>query len=218
MHDWHPTIGSTSTTSGEKAERITDTFVSSLFACVLTAFALLFTHGASAADIELAELMRTLADVRTAEGRFTEHKYLSVLSEPLILKGSVHYTAPDYVRKEYDNPDSESYEIRGENLTIEFPDGRRRELSIDEHPVLRAFVESYRATLAGDLETLRRYFDLELSGRMQEWQLRLTPLQKDLAEILSTVVMLGRGGTVYSVETLEAGGDRSVMTVDSAGE
>jgi hypothetical protein len=30
--------------------------------------------------------------------------------------------------------------------------------------------------------------------------------------------MLGRGSTVYSVETLEASGDRSVMTVDSAGE
>ncbi len=218
MHDWHPTIGSTSTTSGETAENITDTFVSILFACVLTAFPLLITHAASAADIELAELMRTLADVRTAKGRFTEYKYLSILNEPLILKGSVQYTAPDYVRKEYDSPDSESYEVRGENLTIEFPDGRRRELSIDEHPVLRAFVESYRGTLAGDLETLKRYFDLELSGDMYDWQLRLTPIRKNLAEILSAVVMLGRGGTVYSVETLEAGGDRSIMTVDSAGE
>ena len=218
MHDWHPTIGSTSTTSGKKAERSADAFVSILLACVLAAFPLLFAHAVPAADMGLAELMDTLGEVRAAEGAFTERKYLSILSEPLILKGRVRYRAPDYVRKEYDDPDSESYEVHGENLTIEFPDGRRRELSIDEHPVLRAFVESYRGTLAGDLETLEKYFDLELTGDMHEWQLRLTPLHNDLAEILRAVVMLGRGSTVYSVQTLEVGGDRSVMTLDSAGE
>ncbi len=189
-----------------------------LCACVLAACCAPFAHAASAAEIDLAVLMRKLAEVQAAGGKFTEYKYLSILSEPLILEGRVRYRAPDYVKKEYTDPESESYEVRGDNLTIEFPDGRRRDLSIDEHPVLRAFVESYRATLAGDLETLRKYFELELGGRMQEWQLRLTPLHKDLREILSAVVMLGRGGAVYSVETLEASGDRSVMSLDTAGE
>jgi outer membrane lipoprotein-sorting protein len=170
------------------------------------------------ADAELSQVMSALSSVRTAEGRFTERKYLSILSEPLVSEGTVRYRSPDYVRKEYDDPESETYEVRGDNLTIELPDGRRRDLSIDEHPVLRAFVESYRGTLAGDVETLSRYFALTLTGTMDDWSLTLTPRQAELAEHLSAVVMQGSGGRVLRVETLEASGDRSVMTVDAAGE
>lgn len=205
-------------TFGGEADRAVDTVVSMLFAGVLTALPLSFAYADSSAVVELAELMQTLAEVNEASGKFTERKYLSILSEPLILEGRVRYKAPDYVRKEYDDPDSESYEVSGDSLTIEFSDGRRRDMSIDEHPVLRAFVESYRATLAGDQETLNRYFDLDLSGRMEAWQLRLTPRRRQLAEYLNAVVMRGRRSTVYSVETLEANGDRSVMTLDIPSE
>ena len=175
-------------------------------------------HGASTAEVDITALMGKLSKVVSAGGSFTEHKYFSVLDEPLILKGRVRYQAPDYVRKEYDEPGSENYEVRGGNLTIEYPDGRRRELSIDDHPLLRAFVESYRGTLAGDLEGLRRYFELEVGGSMDAWQLRLTPRDPKLAESLRAVIMRGREGRVYSVETLEASGDRSVMTLDSSSE
>jgi outer membrane lipoprotein-sorting protein len=205
-------------TSGRKAEQITGVFVSALCACLLVVCAPRSAHAASTGEVDLAELMQKLSEVRSAQGSFTERKYLSILSEPLILEGRVRYRAPDYVRKEYDGPESESYEVRGDHLTIEYPDGRRRELSVDEHPVLRAFVESYRGTLAGDLETLQRYFDLQLDGRMDDWILHLIPRQEDLAAYLSEVVMLGRDSIIYSVETLEASGDRSVMTVDTRGE
>jgi hypothetical protein len=204
--------------SGEKADRVAAFLVSILGAMVFAASHAQIAHAASSADFELAALMQKLSEVRTAGGKFTERKYFSILDEPLILKGTVRYRAPDYVRKEYHDPDSESYEVRGNNLTIEFPDGRRRDLSIDEHPVLRAFVESYRGTLAGDLERLRRYFDLELGGRMDAWQLRLTPRNLELAKRLRAVVMRGREGTVTSVETLEGNGDRSVMMLESSGE
>ena len=213
-----PTIGSTFMTFGEKTSRAVDILVLTLCVCVLAIVPLAFSHAGSSAGVELIELMQKLSVVRAACGKFTERKYLSILNEPLILEGTVHYRAPDYLKKEYDDPDSESYEIRGDHLTIESPDGRRRDLSIDEHPVLRAFVESYRGTLAGDLEALNRYFDLELGGYMDDWELRLTPRGPGLAEYLSAVVMRGREGTVTSMETLEAGGDRSVMMIESSCE
>lgn len=185
---------------------------------LLVASPLRFARCDSTGSFDLATVMGKLAEVRSAEGRFTERKYLSILSEPLVMEGRVRYRAPDHVRKEYDNAVTESYEIRGDHLVIEYPDGRRREMSIDEHPVLRAFVESYRGTLAGDLESLRKYFELELDGHMDDWILRLIPRNPDLAAYLSEVVMLGRGTFVYSVETLETSGDRSVMTVYAEGE
>ena len=218
MHDWHPTIGLTFMISGEKADRFAAFLVSVIGAMLFAASHAQIAHAASSSGLELAALMQKLSEVRAAGGNFTERKYLAILGEPLILKGRVRYRAPDYIRKEYDDPDSESYEVRGNNLTIEYPDGRRRDLSIDEHPVLRAFVESYRSTLAGDLETLNRHFELDLGGSMDAWQLRLTPHDAELAEYLSAVVVRGRRGTVTSVETLEANGDRSVMMLESPSE
>jgi len=218
MHDWHPTIGLTFMISGEKADRFLAFLVSVMGAMLFAASHAQIAHAGASSDLELAALMQKLSEVRAAGGNFTERKYLAILDEPLILKGRVRYRAPDYIRKEYDGPDSETYEVRGNNLTIEYPDGRRRELSIDDHPLLRAFVESYRGTLAGDLEGLRRYFDLEVGGSMDAWQLRLTPRNPKLAESLRAVVMRGREGRVYSVETLEASGDRNVMTLDSSSE
>ncbi len=212
--------------SGEKADRIT-TFLVSIPGAIAVAVAIAIAfaashaqiaHAASSTDVELVALMQKLSAVRAAGGKFTERKFISILDEPLILEGRVRYRAPDYMRKEYHDPDSESYEVRGDNLTIEFPDGRRHDLSIDQHPALRAFVESYRGTLAGDLERLRRYFEVELRGHMDAWQLRLTPRTPELAEYLSAVVLRGREGTVTSVETLEASGDRSVMMLESSGE
>ena len=125
-------------TSGEKTSRAVGTLVLTLCACVLAIVPSAFSHAGSSTGVEITELMQKLSAVRAAGGKFTERKYLSILKEPLILEGTVHYRAPDYLKKEYDDPDSESYEVRGEDLTIEFPDGRRRDLSIDEHPVLRA--------------------------------------------------------------------------------
>lgn len=205
-------------TSGRKAERIANAVVAMLCAWLLAVAFSPPVHGDLSNTLTLPELMRALSAVNETGGRFTERKYLSILNEPLTLQGRVHYRAPDYVRKEFDDPDSENFEVRGDELTIEFPDGRRRDLSIDEHPVLRAFVESYRATLAGDEDTLKRYFLVELAGSMNAWELRLTPRQAELADYLSAVIMRGRNSTVDSVETLEASGDRSIMTLDDPRE
>lgn len=202
-------------TSGRKTDRIIGAFGS--FLCVLALCFQHFANADSSTGFDEAELMRLLSQVREARETFTEHKYFSLLSAPLVLRGRVHYMAPDYVKKEYDDPGSESYELRADRLTIESSDGRRRDMSIDEHPVLRALVESYRATLAGDGATLRRYFHLDFSGQRDAWVLRLTPRSAELAEYLSAVVMSGQESTVYRVETLEASGDRSVMTLTSPG-
>ena len=218
MRAWHPTIGSTFMTSGEKAERIAGALLSILCAWVLAVSPQVFAQTAPSSDLGLSELMQMLSAVPAADGTFTERKYLSLFDEPLVLRGRVRYRAPDYVGKVYDDPNSEGYEVSGDDLTIAFPDGRRRHLSIDKHPVLRAFVESYRGTLAGDREALSRYFDLALSGAMDGWELRLTPRLAALTQILSAVIMRGREGRVLSVETLEANGDRSVMTLDVPAE
>ena len=90
---------------------------------------------------------------------------------------------------------------------------RRFELRLGDYPAIRAFVESIRGTLAGDLAALRRYYRVELDGTWSDWRLHLLPSDPQMAELVLKVLIGGAGGEVRRIEILEASGDRSVMTI-----
>lgn len=184
-----------------------------LAAGVLAALAL---GAAAAADGPwgLEALMRSLAAVKAASGTFVERKHLSVLSAPLELSGTLRYTAPGRIEKRTLVPTPSIMVAEGDQLTIE--DGttnERRAMLLGDHPALRAFVESMRATLAGDLPRLRRFYDVRLDGSERDWRLTLTPRGAEVREWVKEIRLGGSGNRVTSVEVLEAGGDRSLMTI-----
>lgn len=166
-----------------------------------------------AADEGLTEVMRALATVKSLEAAFREEKTLAILQEPLITTGQLYYRAPAYLRKWTLRPQPEDYAADGDWLTLETPDGGRRDFNLNGYPQLRAFVEAVRATQAGDRATLERYYRLEFQGALAGWSLRLTPREPEAANYVTAIVMRGRGEWIDSVETLEPDGDRSVMTV-----
>ena len=88
---------------------------------------------------------------------------------------------------------------------------------LDQYPAVRAFVESIRGTLAGDLKVLRRFYRVELEGSLSDWRLHLLPSDPQMAELVQKVVIGGAGGQVRRIEILEASGDRSVMTITKDG-
>lgn len=174
---------------------------------------LLFTLPAFAQSFTLDALMQTLAQVREVQGRFQETKELALLDQPLTSHGTLHYRAPDYLQKQTLSPQPETFELRGDVLTLNQSGHAQRRLSLDDHPVLRAFVESFRATLAGDTATLHRYYWAELSGGWDGWTLRLTPKDFAMTDYVSHVLIHGVQDHITAVETVETGGDRSRMTI-----
>ena len=171
--------------------------------------------GGSASDTAwgLTDLGRALAAVTASRAEFTETKYIYVLDEPLKLEGVLLYRAPDYVRKVVGSPYPESYEASGDKLTIENPDAGRRTVSLDEHPGVRAFVEAFRATLAGDFMRLQEYYAVKLEGEASGWTLRLRPLPEQMSAYVSKITIRGHGPVITKVETLEKNGDLAVMHV-----
>jgi hypothetical protein len=165
------------------------------------------------ASWSIEQLMQTLAAVDRAAGMFTEEKTLAMLEAPLILTGTLHYVAPDYLKKLVLSPHEESYELRGEHLTVDDPAHGRRVIILDSYPLLKAFVAAVRATLAGDLESLQKYYRLSLKGQRENWTLQLTPLHEDMARYVMIIIMRGEREQVQSIETLEADGDRSLMRI-----
>ncbi len=181
---------------------------------VLGALLALACSSAAAADWGVADLMRTLAQVKQAKGRFVERRDLAALTAPLRSSGTLVYVAPGRLEKHTTKPAPESLTLEGERLTIEkIEGGPKRVLNLPDYPVLWAFVESIRSTLAGDLGTLNRFYRVELAGRPAQWRLVLVPIEPRMREVVREIRIDGSADWIGSISVFEAGGDRSTMTI-----
>jgi outer membrane lipoprotein-sorting protein len=168
----------------------------------------------SKAKWDLAQLMQDLRQVKAARGRFVERRYLAILDTPLESSGTLVYVAPGRLEKHMLLPRQESLILDGDTLLIENKEtGQRRRVVLQEQPVVWAFVESIRATLAGDLQTLNRFYEVSLEGDASRWRLRLKPMEPRMREVAREIRVSGNGTWVGVIEILDAGGDRSVMTI-----
>lgn len=162
----------------------------------------------------LPQLMQSLAQVQSTQGRFVEHKYLSVLVAPLDSSGTLLFRAPDHLEKHTLKPKAESLVLDQGVLTIDNPARNvKRTLVLQEYPAVWAFVESIRSTLAGDQATLERFYKIRLKGNATKWSMRLLPIDQRTRVVVSEIEISGRGAQVTEIEFSEANGDHSTMTV-----
>ena len=169
---------------------------------------------ASTASGSLEVLMHDLAQVKSARARFVERKFLRILNDPLELRGTLSYSAPGHLEKHTLTPKRESLVLDQDRLTLEDEVRKqRRTLALQEYPVIWALVESIRATLAGDLQSLNRFYQVRLEGNPRDWRLILTPRDSKMKAMVTDIRMSGTGRSVRVIEVNEAGGDRSEMTI-----
>ena len=181
---------------------------------VLLAAGLLFVPAAAAADWGVEQLMQTLSAVQSSKARFVERKHMAILSAPLESSGTLVYVAPGELEKRTQTPRRESLLLARDQLTIENPERKqRRTVVLQDYPVIWAFVESIRSTLAGDLATLTRFYEVKLEGGEHRWRLSLKPRDPQMEEVVSEIRLSGSGNGIDTVETIETNGDRSVMTI-----
>ncbi|MGQ0752064.1 MAG: LolA-related protein [Betaproteobacteria bacterium] len=179
------------------------------------ALTLMQATSAAAADFALADLMRLLARVPSAETGFIETRRLALLESPLVLKGRLAYTRPDRLEKHVLAPYDERTVVAGNTVTIENRTrNRTTTLSRASAPAVLTLVESLRATLSGDVAALERHYAVRLSGTAQDWTIALTPREPGIAALVVAVRLAGRGSQLLRLEVEEAGGDSSVMVME----
>ena len=102
--------------------------------------------------------------------------------------------------------------LDGDQLVVE-RDGRRRSLPAAQLPGVAALVGGLRDTLGGNAQALRKNFKVVVQGDAANWQVDLLPSDPGSAELVSRITLRGRQDRLLEVETLQADGDRSVMTL-----
>lgn len=189
------------------------TRVEQAIGCALLCLALL-APGAAAAALTLEQLMDALAQRGEASARFVEVKRLRLLSQPLTLRGTLTYKAPDTLIKHTTAPNAEIMIVRGDRISIEVPARHsKREFTLHDSSVLWAFVESIRATLRGDRATLTRFYETALSGERGNWKLRLTPREAKMRNVIRVIEIGGKDNRLVAIDIQETGGDRSTLTI-----
>lgn len=164
------------------------------------------------ADDALDALLALLA--RTPHGiqSFTEIQHLAVLDKPLVSSGELIYEPPDYLEKRTQKPRALSLSARGDVLTVQR--GRRTHVvRMQDFPQAAPFIEGIRATLSGDRPGLAKHFLVSMSGSLDDWELKLTPLDAPQAGGVRQIRIRGRGGQLERVDTTQTDGDRSELVI-----
>jgi hypothetical protein len=158
------------------------------------------------------ELLRLLAARRHGHVSFTEVHEMAMLKAPLTSSGELLYEAPARLEKRTLVPKPETLVLDQGVLTAQ-RGHHQHVLELGAYPQVVPFVESIRATLAGDEAALERYFVIDFSGELAHWSLNLTPRDAAIARSIAQVTLSGERDAIRTVEIRERDGDRSLLTL-----
>jgi hypothetical protein len=169
-----------------------------------------------AAEWDIDQLMRGLAQIRSDHSSFVEKKFIAMLDKPVESSGELFYAAPDHLEKRTIKPKAESMILDHGTLVIER--GRQiHRLQSQDYPELAAFIDSIGGTLAGDRKALERNYRLSLEGTVEHWTLQLLPLDEKIQAVVKRIRIAGARDAVRSIEITQADGDSSLMLIERLG-
>ena len=166
----------------------------------------------SADPAAFEQLLKRLSARRHGHVAFTEVQQLSILDQPLHSSGELLYDAPDRLEKRTLEPRAEVLRLENGMLTME-RGHRRRSVALRELPQAAPFIESVRATLAGDRAALERYFTVQFRGSLEQWTLELTPADATLRRSVRRILIAGAQDRVRTIEIDQSDGDSSTLTL-----
>jgi hypothetical protein len=167
---------------------------------------------AEAAFSDLNEVMSMLAARQHGRVEFVEQQFLAVLKAPIESSGELRYDAPDRLEKRTLKPRAETLLLAAGILTVERGHNKRT-MDLHAYPQVLPFVESIRATLAGDRGSLERLFRVDFAGTVSRWTMTLVPIESKVKQSVSQVRIDGMRDQLIKVEIRQPDGDRSLMTL-----
>lgn len=171
-------------------------------------FACFVVPTARAAEVE--KLMAAMAAVKHRVVSYKEEKQMEMLEESLHSEGRLEYIAPDKLIRSVMKPVEMRYIINSRQLIID-KGGKLQVRSLENLPLVRVFVESFRSVLAGDLDTLNKYYSITFSGDPPAWKLILQPKDKKLAVYVKKLELSGTGDDIQLYVVEDSNGDLTRM-------
>lgn len=159
----------------------------------------------------LEALLQRFASSPGFEARFVEEKRIALLAVPLRSEGRIWFAPPGRLMRRVERPEPSAALIADGRLRMQQGDAVE-EIAITDNPVLRGFIDSFRAVLAGDRAALARYYDATYTRNESGWELRLRPRDDALRRFLREIHLSGTGVVITEMRMTEMSGDETRTT------
>ena len=168
-------------------------------------------------DVEevLARLEERASGMQTLRTDFIQRKYLAVLDQPLVLKGSIFMQKPDLFSWVVREPLRYSMVIRGEMVHQWDEDTQRVEkMSLSKNPVFKMAIQQLRDWLSGAYTSMLGEYSVTV---LQEDPISLEFIPRETAlarEVIGSVTVVFDRDQHYirKIHILEKRGDKTLLT------
>ena len=156
----------------------------------------------------VASLTQAASSMQTLQCRFVQEKTSSMLAEPSIAKGTMHYAAPDRMRWEYIEPYAFALVVNGEQI-VKVTDGKAEALDAKSGRMYQGMVGLIMGSASGKKLFDPTVFDVALYDDNAFWRAEMTPKRRDMKRMFSQLVCRFDKKTngISRVEFKDAGGD-----------
>ena len=156
----------------------------------------------------VASLTQAASSMQTLQCRFVQEKTSSMLAEPSIAKGTMHYAAPDRMRWEYTEPYAFALVVNGEQI-VKVTDGKAETLDAKSGRMYQGMVGLIMGSASGKKLFDSTVFDVALYDDNEFWRAEMTPKRRDMKRMFSQLVFRFDKKTngISRVEFKDAGGD-----------
>jgi hypothetical protein len=163
-------------------------------------------------------LLAGFAAMPGLQADFREEKHMTLLAEPLVNEGTLHFSGGKLARH-VTKPVTSSVLIA--DGVLEFGDGSGREtIDLGANPVVRLFVDSFVHIFAGDRAALEQLYAMQFTpSEGGTWTLVLRPRMSPIDKVIDRVIVEGKDLAIAKMRIIEIGGDETLTVftnVDTA--
>ena len=153
-------------------------------------------------------LTQAAASMQTMQCCFVQEKTSSMLAEPSMAKGTMHYIAPDKMRWEYIEPYAFALVVNGDHI-VKVTDGKSEVLEGKSSRLYQGIVNIIMGSASGKKLFDASVFDVALYDDGTYWRAEMSPKRRDLKRMFSQLVFRFDKKTngISRVEFKDAGGD-----------
>ena len=162
-----------------------------LLSILFVAVSLMVTAQTQLSESQTQEVIRQLTQVastmQSMQCRFVQEKTSSMLAEPSVAEGTMHYAAPDRMRWEYTAPYAFALVVNGERL-VKVTDGKAEVLEGNAGRMYQGMVNLIIGSALGKKLFDTTVFDIVFYDDNGFWRADMTPKRRDMKRMFSQLV------------------------------
>ncbi len=169
----------------------------------------------SQSDQLIEKISRCINSSLMENGKFEQQKHIKILKKPIKTSGEFYFPQDNHFIWKQQKPIQVAYHIE-DSIIYRSRGGKKEKLSSVGSSAQSTLLNTMMAAMRGDFSSLSQSFAID--GKMQDenkgcqWQVTLTPNDKDLSRILSNIELTGTK-QVQQVNVIEVSGDRTNIQI-----